>query len=118
MGSVVLSLALAAVLLAGAVLKLAGGARARAALGTYGLHGRVADAAWAGLIVAEAVLAVGVAAGVDAAAWAAAGLMAGFTVVQALVLIGGGAGAPCGCFGAGGRIGRASVGRSALLAGA
>ena len=38
MGSVVLSLLLAVVLLAGAVLKLAGGARARAALATYGLR--------------------------------------------------------------------------------
>jgi hypothetical protein len=118
MASVVLSLLLAVVLLASAVLKLAGGARARAALGTYGLHGRAAAALWAALIVAETVLAVGVAAGVEAAAWAAAALMAAFTLAQAVALLSGRAGAPCGCFGAGGRIGRASIGRSALLAGA
>jgi hypothetical protein len=118
MGSVVLSLVLAVVLLAGAVLKLAGGARARAALGTYGLHGRAAAIVWAGLVGAEAVLAVGVGAGVDAAAWAAAGLMGAFTVAQAVVFVSGREGAPCGCFGAGGRIGRRSIARSALLAGA
>jgi hypothetical protein len=118
MGSVVLSLVLAAVLLAGAILKLAGGERARAALGTYGLRGRVAAVAWAGLIGAEAVLAVGVGAGVDAAAWAAAGLMGAFTIAQTVVFVSGGAGSPCACFGAGGRIGRGSIGRSALLAGA
>ena len=53
MGSVALSLVLALVLLAAALLKLAGGARARAALGTYGLHGRAAALAWGGLIAAE-----------------------------------------------------------------
>jgi hypothetical protein len=118
MGSVVLSLVLAAVLLAGAILKLAGGERARAALGTYGLRGRVAAVAWAGLIGAEAVLAVGVGAGVYAAARAAAGLMGAFMVAQTVVFVSGGAGSPCACFGAGGRIGRGSIGRSALLAGA
>src|SRR3954469_11977455 len=118
MGSVVLSLVLAVVLLAGAVLKLAGGARSRAALGTYGLHGRAAAAVWAGLIGAEAVLAVGVGAGVDAAAWAAAGLMGAFTVAQAVGLVSGREAAPCGFFGAGGRIGRRSIARSALLASA
>jgi len=118
MGSVVLSLVLAAVLLAGALLKLAGGARARAALSTYGLRGRPAAAVWAGLIVTEVALAVGVGAGVESAAWAAAGLMGAFTVAQAVVFVSGGEGSPCACFGAGGRIGRGSIGRSALLAGA
>lgn len=118
MVSVVLSLVVAFVLLGAAVLKFAGGARARAALATYGLHGRAATLAWASLIVVEAALAVGVAAGLDAAAWAAAGLLCTSTLAQALALVGGRAGAPCGCFGASGRLGRTSIARSAVLAGA
>src|SRR4051812_1783631 len=116
MASVVLSLVLSLVLLAAAALKLAGGARARAALGTYVLHGRVAAVTWAGLIVAEIVIAAGVLAGTEAAAWAGAGLLAAMTVAQAVALTSGRGGAPCGCFGAGGRAGRASIARSGLLA--
>jgi Methylamine utilisation protein MauE len=118
MASVVVSLVLALVLLVAALLKLAGGARARAALATYGLTGRAATAAWAALIGAEIVLAGGVAAGVEAAAWAAAALMAALTVAQAVAFASGRGGAPCACFGAGGRLGRASIARSALLAAA
>lgn len=116
MASVVLSLALSLVLLVAAALKLAGGARARAALATYGLHGRAAAAAWGGLIVAEVAIAIGVAAGIGAAAWAAAVLLGAMTLAQAVALAGGRSGAPCGCFGAGGRIGRRSVARTGALA--
>jgi hypothetical protein len=118
MASVVISLVLALVLLVAAVLKLAGGARARAALATYGLTGKSATAAWAAVIGAEMILAVGVGTGVEAAMWGAAGLMAALTVAQAVAFASGRGGAPCGCFGAGGRVGRASIARSALLAAA
>jgi hypothetical protein len=118
MASVALSLTLSLVLLVAAALKLAGGARARAALATYGLHGPAAAAAWGGLIVAEVVIAGGVAAGVEAAAWAGATLLAAMTVAQAVALSSGRGGAPCGCFGAGGRVGRASIARSGVLAAA
>jgi hypothetical protein len=119
MVGLVASLLLALVLLAAAGLKLAGGSASRAALATYGVGDpRTARAAWAALIVVEAVLGVGVGAGLDAAAYAAAALMAGATAAQAAALMSGRVGAPCGCFGARGRIGRGSIGRAALLAAA
>ncbi len=118
MASVILSLLVALLLLAAVVLKLAAGSRARAALATYGLRGPVATGTWAAVIGAEAALAAGVGAGLDAAAWAAAGLLGAFALAQALALIGGRAGAPCACFGAGGRVGRGSIARTAMLAAA
>jgi hypothetical protein len=119
MVAVAASLALGLVLLAAAGLKAAGGGRAQAALATYGVRDpRLARAAWAALILVEAALGAGVAAGSDAAAVAAAGLMTAACAVQAAALLAGRGGAPCGCFGARGRIGRASIGRAALLAGA
>jgi hypothetical protein len=115
MVSVVACLVGALVLLCSAVLKLAGGAAARTALGTYGLHGETAGRAWAALVALEAALAVGVGTGADAAAWAAAGLMAVFAVGQAIALMSGRRGAPCACFGARGRLSPASIGRTAGL---
>jgi hypothetical protein len=116
MVSVVACLLGGVVLLGAAALKAADGAGARAALSTYGLHGEVAARAWAALVAVEAALAVGVGAGADGAAWAAAGLMACFAVAQSVALLSGRAGSPCACFGARGRLSRASVGRSSLLA--
>jgi len=114
--SVALSLVLALVLLVSAGMKLAAGPAGRAALATYGIRGEpLASVAWAALGAVEAGLAVCLAAGAEAAAWATAGLFALFTAAQGLALLRGRAGAPCGCFGAKGRIGRASVGRAALL---
>jgi hypothetical protein len=119
MVAVVVCLVLGLVLVAAAGLKLAGGAAARAALGTYGIRSpRPATATWAGLIGIETVLGVGVGAGSAAAANAAALLMAGATAVQVGAILGGRAGAPCGCLGARGTIGRASAGRAAALAAA
>ena len=119
MPAVVLSLLLGVVLLGSAAAKLAGGAGAQAALATYGIRGEgAARVAWAVLIAVEAVLAVGVGAGIDAAAYAAAALLAAFTAAQAVALVSGRAGAPCACLGARGRVGRASLARSALLASA
>src|SRR4051812_16405061 len=119
MVSVVVCLVLGLVLVAAAALKLAAGERARAALGSYGIHSpRAAYAVWAGLIAAELVLGVGVAAGSALAATAAALLMAGAALTQVAAILSGRAGAPCGCFGAKGTIGRASAGRAAALAAA
>ena len=115
--SVALSLALALLLLVSAGMKLASGPAGRAALATYGIRGEpLASVAWAALGAIEAGLAVGLAAGAEGAAWATAALFTAFTAAQAAALMRGRAGAPCGCFGARGRIGRASIGRAALLA--
>jgi len=117
--AVVASLVLALVLVASAGLKVAAGAGAQAALATYGIRGETAaGVAWAALVAVEAGLAVGLAAGAEGAAWAAAALFTAFTAAQASALMRGRAGAPCGCFGARGRVSRASMGRAALLAAA
>jgi hypothetical protein len=116
MVSVVASLVLGLVLLAAAGLKAFDGAQARLALATYGIRGRAAWVVWGGLIVVEAGLGIGVAIGVDAAAQAAALLMAGACAVQVGAILAGRSGAPCACFGARGRVGRGSAGRAALLA--
>lgn len=117
MVNVVLCLALGLVLIAAAGWKLAGGARSRAALATYGITGRrSAYAAWAALIAVEVALGVAVAAGSSAAATAAALLMAGATAAQAGAIAAGRTGAPCACFGAKGRVGKASAARAATLA--
>jgi hypothetical protein len=115
MVSVVACLVLGLVLLASAVLKLVDGPGSRAALATYGVT-RGATAVWGALVAVEAGLAVAVGAGIDAAAYAAGGLMALFCAAQAAALAGGRGGAPCACFGSRGRISQASVGRTALLA--
>ena len=107
MVSVVACLVLGLVLLASAVLKLVDPAGTRAALATYGVRREeLARVLWGALVAVEAVLAVGVGAGIDAAAYAAAGLLAVFCVAQAVVLATGRGGAPCACFGARGRVSR------------
>ena len=116
---VLASLALGAVLVVAAVLKLADGPGTRAALATYGLRRPpAARAAWGALVLAELGLGVAVAVGLDPAALAAAGLFAGFTLAQGWVLASGRAGAPCACFGARGRVGPPSLARVAVLAAA
>jgi Methylamine utilisation protein MauE len=119
MVSVVACLVLGLVLLASAVLKLMDPSGTRAALATYGVRREeLARVLWAALVAVEAVLAVGVGAGVDAAAYAAGALLAAFCAAQAAALAGGRAGAPCACFGARGRVSRGSMTRTALLAAA
>lgn len=117
MVSVVACLVLGLVLVAAAGLKAFNGPGARAALATYGIR-RLAWPVWAGLIVVEGGLGVGVAAGLDWAATAAAVLMAGACAVQVGAVAAGRSGAPCGCFGAKGRVGSGSAGRAAVLAAA
>ncbi len=117
--SVALSLALALVLLVSAGMKLASGPAGRAALATYGIRGEpLASVAWAALGAIEAGLAVCLVAGAEGAAWATAALFTVFCAAQGVALLQGRGGAPCACFGARGRIGRASIGRAALLAAA
>ena len=114
--AVALSLALALVLLVSAGMKLAAGPEGRAALASYGIRDEsLASVVWAALGAIEAGLAVGLIAGAEGAAWATAALFTVFCAAQGVALVQGRGGAPCGCFGAKGRIGRASVGRAALL---
>jgi Methylamine utilisation protein MauE len=119
MVSVVACLGLGFVLLASAVLKLTDPSGTRAALATYGVRREeLARVLWGALVALEAVLAVAVGAGIDAAAYAAAGLLAVFCAAQATALAAGRVGAPCACFGARGRMSRGSLARTALLAAA
>lgn len=116
MASVLACIALGAVLVAAAALKLADGPGTRAALSTYGLTGGPARAAWVALVIGETALGLAVAAGSDVAAYAAAVLFAGFAAAQAWALASGRAGAPCACFGARGRVGVGSLARATLIA--
>src|SRR5438094_664258 len=110
---------LAAVLAAAAVAKLAAPADSRAALATFGLRGGGSRAlAWVVVVGLELVLAAGVAARLDAAAYAASGLLACFAAALAVALARGRAGAPCACFGARSRVSGAALARDGLLAGA
>jgi glycine/D-amino acid oxidase-like deaminating enzyme len=81
-------LVVAIVLLAAAALKAADRAGTTVALAAYGIPGRLAAPAWAALIVVEAGLAAGIAAGLDTAAYAAGLLLAGFLFAQLAALAG------------------------------
>ena len=119
MVSVVACLFLGLILVASAVLKAADARGTRAALATYGIRSQeLASVAWVALVAVEAALGIAVAAGLDAAAYAAGALLALFCAAQASALANGRGGAPCACFGARGRVSRASVARAALLAAA
>jgi len=115
--SVAVCLVLGLVLLASAVLKLADRQGTEAALTTYGIRAG-ATFVWGALIVVEAGLGVAVAAGVDAAAYAAALLMVGFAAAQGAALASGRGGRPCACFGARGRVSSGALNRTLLLAAA
>lgn len=106
-------------LLASAAGKLVSGRSGREALGSYGIAGPGARAAlWGGIIVAEAMLAVAVAAEIRGATEAAAALLAIFALALAGAILRGHSGAPCGCFGGRSRIGWPAFTRTALLAAA
>jgi Methylamine utilisation protein MauE len=109
---------LGALLAAAALLKLAAPRRTRAALVTFGVRGeRAQRSVFAASVVVELGLAIGVVAGWDAAAWAAAALQLALAGLLARALRAGRAGAPCGCFGARSRVSRAAVARNLALAG-
>jgi hypothetical protein len=108
---------LAAVLLVSAGAKLASGRSGRKALRSYGIESAGGqDAVWAGVIVAETALALGLAADVPGAAEAAGALLALFAGTLAAAVLRGRSGAPCGCFGGRSRIGWPAVGRTLFLA--
>jgi len=112
---VVLGLAL----LGSAAAKLVAPSRTRAALATFGLSTpRTRALAWGGAAAAEALLGVGVALGLDAAAYAAAALMLAFAALLARALRAGRAGQPCGCLGARSRVTPLALARTLLLAAA
>lgn len=112
-------LILGGILAGAAIAKLASPASSRAALATFGIDERRTQAIlWAALIAAELTLATGVIAGLDGAAWLAAGLMAMFAATMAGAIGRGRAGAPCACFGSRSTVGWWGVGRNLLLAGA
>jgi hypothetical protein len=107
------------VLLGSAGAKLAAPARTRAALVTFGLTTpRARASAWGGAVAAEALLGIGVALGLDAAAYAAAALMLAFAVLLSRALRSGKTGQPCGCIGARSRVGPLALGRTLILAAA
>ncbi|MGH2950461.1 MAG: MauE/DoxX family redox-associated membrane protein, partial [Solirubrobacterales bacterium] len=107
-------------LLAGtSVAKLASPASSRAAMATFGVsEPRAQWIVWVGVVATELVLAVGVIAGFDGAAWLAAALMAGFAATMVGAIMRGRAGAPCACFGARSTVGWAGVARNCALAAA
>jgi hypothetical protein len=93
-------LILAGVLAAAAGAKLARPRASSAAMATYGFRRPAGQwIAWGFAVLAESGLAVGVAAGSDAAAYGAAALMLLFAATLGSALLEGKAGAPCACFG-------------------
>lgn len=99
--------------------KLASPRSSAAALGTFGLPASgLRWVAWGALICTELGLAVGVAAGSDAAAYLAAALLALFGLGLLGALLRGRAGAPCACFGSRSRVSGLSVLRNFALAAA
>ena len=97
---IILRVALGIVLASAALAKLASPRASIAALSSFGFgDGPLRPLAWAALIAVELALAVAVALGSDAAAYAAAGLMAMFAALTVGALLRGRAGAPCACFG-------------------
>ncbi len=110
-------LVLGGFLLAGALLKASAPRRSASAMATFGIRGRVAPALtlW-GAVAVEAVLGVGVIAGSDVAAWAAAGLMLVLAGVLALALARGRGGRPCACLGPRSRVGVGGIVRNLVAA--
>jgi hypothetical protein len=97
---IVLRVALGIVLAGAALAKLVSPRASIGALGSFGFEeGPARPVAWASLIAIELALAVAVALGSDAAAYAAAALMALFAALTVAALLRGRAGAPCACFG-------------------
>ena len=116
---IVLRAALGIVLASAALAKLASPRESIGALDSFGFReGPLRPIAWAALIAIELALAVAVALGSDAAAYAAAGLMAMFAALTVSALLRGRAGAPCACFGPRSRVSRLGVLRNLALAAA
>jgi Methylamine utilisation protein MauE len=109
---------LATVLAFAAFMKLARPRATASALANLGMRSSpLRWAAWGAGVASEVVLAAGVALGSDAAAYAAAGLLAVFAAALVLAIRRGAAGQPCGCFGARSTVGWRAVVRNLVLAG-
>ena len=116
---IILRVGLATVLAGAALAKLASPRDNIAALASFGFgDGPLRPLAWAALIAVELALAVAVALGSDAAAYAAAGLMAMFAALTIGALLRGRAGAPCACFGPRSTVSWLGVARNLALAAA
>ncbi|MFL5870240.1 MAG: MauE/DoxX family redox-associated membrane protein [Solirubrobacterales bacterium] len=112
-------LTLGGILSAASVAKLASPRSSRSALSSFGITEAGAQTvAWAILIAAELILAVGVFAGAEAAELGAAALMALFATTMVGAIFRGRAGAPCACFGVRSTVGWRGVARNLLLAAA
>jgi hypothetical protein len=116
MDSVVVRSLAAAVLIASAALKLARPRQSRDALAPFAPPvGAGPAATWALVVAVELALGAGVAAGSDAASYAAGALMVCFALVLVSEVLRGHAGRPCACFGSRGRIGWPAVVRNLIL---
>jgi hypothetical protein len=114
---IVLRVGLGIVLASAALAKLAAPRESIAALETFGFRdGPARPIAWAALIAVEVALAIAVALGSDAAAYAAAALMTLFAALSVAALLRGRSGAPCACFGPRSRVSRLGVLRNLALA--
>jgi Methylamine utilisation protein MauE len=111
-------IAVAAVLALASLSKLRSPRAAASGLETFGVARPLRLPATLGLAAVEGALAVAVAAGSEAAAYAAAGLLVVFAVVLGVALARGRAGAPCACFGARSRVSATAIGRNVALAAA
>jgi uncharacterized membrane protein YphA (DoxX/SURF4 family) len=97
---IVLRVSLGIVLAGAALAKLVSPRASIDSMESFGFAGGpIRPIAWAGLIAVELGLAVAVALGSDAAAYAAAGLMLLFAALTAGAIMRGRAGTPCACFG-------------------
>jgi hypothetical protein len=119
MVEIVLRVTLGIVLAGAALAKLAAPRASIGALASFGFEeGPLRPVAWAALIAVELALAIAVALGSDAAAYAAAGLMGMFAALTVAALFRGRAGAPCACFGPRSTVSWLGVLRNVVLAAA
>jgi hypothetical protein len=117
MMEIVLRVGLGIVLAGAALAKLTRPRESIAALASFGFaEGSLRPLAWAGLIALELGLAVAVALGSDAAAYAASALMLMFAATTAGAMFRGRAGSPCPCFGPHTRVSWLAVARNVALA--
>lgn len=113
----VLRVMLGLVLAGAALAKLVSPRASIASMESFGFGGGpIRPIAWAGLIAVELALAIAVALGSDAAAYAAAGLMLMFAALTAGAITRGRAGAPCACFGPRSKVSWLGVLRNLALA--
>src|SRR5215211_4982484 len=113
----VLRVGLGLVLAGAALAKLTSARLSIAAMASYGFgDGPLRPIAWASLIATELILGVAVGLGSDAAAYAAAALMALFAALTVAAIMRGRAGAPCACFGPRSKVSWLGVVRNLALA--